>query len=62
MFLKDLEALQKSIERVLAACHDKRLASRGFCAVANVLAASLLNSFPLFLERIKELYGRSGQA
>ena len=62
MFLKDLESLQKSIERVLATCHDKRLASQGFYALANVLTSSLLSSFPSFLERIKELYDRSGQA
>jgi hypothetical protein len=62
MFLKDLESLQKSIERVLATRHDKRLASQGFYAIANVLAASLLSSFPSCSERIKELYDRSGQA
>ena len=61
-FLKDLEALLKSVQRVLERCHDKRLVSRDFYSLANVLSASLLSSFPSFLERIKELYDRSGQA
>lgn len=61
-FLKDLEVLQKSIERVMAQCHDGRLGSRAFCAQANLVTGSLLRTLPSFQERIKAFHDRSGQA
>lgn len=60
--LKDLQILQRSIERVMAGCEDPRLESRAFYAQANLLTGGLLSIFSLFYERIKEFYGRSGQA
>ena len=60
--LKDLQILQRSIGRVMAGCEDPRLRSRAFYAQANLLTGGLLSIFSLFYERIKEFYGRSGQA
>ena len=60
--LKNLQILQRSIGRVMAGCEDPRLRSRAFYAQANLLTGGLLSIFSLFYERIKEFYGRSGQA
>jgi hypothetical protein len=62
VLLRDLAVLKKSIQRLMAKCHDPRLASRAFYAQANLLAGSLLSTLPLFGERIQEFYDRSGQA
>lgn len=60
--LRDLELLGKSMERVMARCHDPRLASRNFYAQANLLCAGLLSTLAPFGERMKEFHDRSGQA
>ncbi len=60
--LGDLEALQKSMRRVMVKCGDKRLASRAFFAQANLLSGGLLSIFEPFSERMKEFYDRSGRA
>ena len=60
--LRELELLRKSLPRVLAKCHDPRLASGAFWAQANLLTGSLLSTWTLFGERMKELHDRSGQA
>jgi hypothetical protein len=60
--LHDLEVLQKSMQRVMAKCRDERLQSRAFHAQANLLCGGLLSTFPLFSERMKEFYDRSGRA
>jgi len=60
--LHDLEVLQKSLQRVMAKCLDKRLKSRAFHVQANLLCGGLLSTFPLFHERMKEFYDRSGRA
>lgn len=60
--LKDLEAVQKYMQRVMANCHDERLQSRSFHAQANLLTASLLSKFPPFLKTMREFHDRSGQA
>ena len=54
-------ALQKSMQRVVLKCHDRRLASRPFYAQANLLTAGLLSNLDSFKERIKEFHDRSGQ-
>jgi len=61
-FLRDLELLRKSIERVMARCHDPRLGSRAFLAQANLLSGGLLSTLAPFCERMKELHDRSGSA
>lgn len=60
--LKDLQLLQKSMQRVTAKCDDPRLTSRAFSAQANLLSGGLLSLFPSFYERLKEFHDRSGQA
>jgi len=60
--LRDLEGLQKCMQRVTVRCRDKRLESRAFHAQANLLASSLLSQFPPFLETMREFHDRSGQA
>ena len=39
--LKELELLRKSMQRVMAGCQDRRLASRAFYAQANLLGGSV---------------------
>ena len=60
--LRDLELLRKSIERVMARCHDPRLGSLAFLAQANLLSGGLLSTLSPFCERMKELHDRSGSA
>jgi hypothetical protein len=60
--LKDLEMLQKYLQRVTARCHDQRLQSPAFRAQANLLAASLLSQWEPFLQTMREFHDRSGQA
>jgi hypothetical protein len=62
VLLNDLQSLQKSMQRVMAKCHDPRLGSRAFYAQANLLTGGLLSLFEPFCERMKEFYDRSGQA
>jgi hypothetical protein len=61
-FLRDLELLRKSVERVMARCHDPRLGSPAFLAQANLLSGGLLSTLAPFSERMKELHDRSGLA
>lgn len=60
--LKDLEIAQKYIQRVTAKSQDRRLGSPAFFAQANLLTAGLLSREPAFVEAVKGLYDRSGQA
>lgn len=60
--LRELQALRKSMQRVMAQCHDPRLASRAFLAQANLLCGGLLSTLASFGERMKEFYDRSGRA
>jgi hypothetical protein len=60
--LKDFQTLEKSMQRVMVKCHDKRLESRAFYAQANLLAAGLLSKFPPFLQTLREFHDRSGYA
>jgi hypothetical protein len=61
-FLRDLELLRKSIERVMARCHDPRLGNAAFLAQANLLCGGLLSTLAPFCERMKELHDRSRPA
>lgn len=60
--LRELQVLRKSMQRVMAKCHDPRLTSRAFHAQANLLTAGLLSTLEPFCERIKEFHDRSGRA
>jgi hypothetical protein len=60
--LRDLESVQKYMQRLTVNCRDERLQSRAFHAQANLLTASLLSKFPPFLKTMREFHDRSGQA
>jgi hypothetical protein len=62
VLLKDLQAVQKLMQRIMAKCHNDRLQSRAFFAQANLLLGSLLTKLKPFGERMKELHDRSGHA
>jgi hypothetical protein len=62
ILLKDLEIVQKYMQRVMAKCHDPRLKSRAFHAQANLLTGGLLSRLDPFRERMKEFHDRSGRA
>jgi hypothetical protein len=60
--LKDLELAQKYLQRVSAKSRDPRLASAAFRAQAQLLLSGLLSRAPVFLESVRELHDRCGQA
>jgi hypothetical protein len=62
VLLRDLQVLQKSMQRAMTRCHDPRLTSRAFYAQANLLCAGLLSILAPFCERMKEFHDRTGQA
>ena len=62
VLLKDLQILQRYMQRVVTKCHDSRLESRAFYAQANLLTGGLLSNFDAFCERMKEFYDRTGHA
>ena len=62
VLLKDLEIVQKYMQRVMAKCQDPRLESRAFYAQANLLTGGLLSRLEPFRERMKEFHDRSGHA
>jgi len=62
VLLKDLQILRKSMQRVMAKCHDPRLEGRAFYAQANLLSGGLLSMLKPFCERMKEFHDRTGRA
>ena len=60
--LKDIEIAQKSVRRVSAKSHDPRLSSPAFQAQAQWLLAGLLSRVPVFLQSVRQLHDRCGQA
>ena len=62
VLLKELQAVQKLMQRIVAKCHHERLQSRAFFAQANLLLGSLLTKLKPFGERMKEFHDRSGHA
>lgn len=60
--LRELQLVRKSMQRLMARCHDTRLGSRAFFAQANLLCAGVLSTLEPFGERMKEFHDRSGQA
>jgi hypothetical protein len=62
VLLGDLDSLRKALSRVLLKCQDARLQSRAFFAQANLLTGGLLSQLPLFQERMRAFYDRSGHA
>jgi hypothetical protein len=62
VLLGDLDNLQKSLQRVMLKCQDRRLQSRAFFAQANLLAGGLLSQLEPFREGMRAFYDRSGNA
>ena len=60
--LKDLEIVQKYMQRVMGKAQDRRLSTRPFHAQANLLTAGILSRASAFFQALRELHDRSGQA
>jgi hypothetical protein len=62
ILLQDLELTQKSMLRIIAKSQDPRIQSRPFLAQCNLLTAALLSRGTVFLQTLRQLHDRSGQA
>jgi hypothetical protein len=61
-FLKDLELISNSMQRVLGTGHDRRLKTPAFYAQANLLTGRILDQSDNFIQTIRQLHDRSRQA
>lgn len=59
--LRDLEIVQKYMQRVMVKSNSPKLRSRAFWAQANLLIAGLLSRAPGFIQTMREFYDRSGK-
>ena len=59
--LKDLEIVQKYLQRVSAKSPDPRLSTPAFQAQAHLLLAGLLSRAPAFFQSVRQLHDRCGQ-
>jgi len=62
VLLKDLEIVQKYMQRVMGKGEDPRIKSRNFHAQCHLLAGGILSRNNAFLHSIRQLHDRSGQA
>lgn len=62
VLLNDLEILQKYLQRVMGKSHDPRLHSRAFHAQSHLLTGGILSRGSAFLQTLKQLHDRNGQA
>ena len=60
--LKDLEIVQKYLQRVASKSHDPRLSTPAFQAQAHLLLGGLLSRSPAFFQSVRQLHDRCGQA
>jgi hypothetical protein len=60
LLLKDLQGVQKLMQRMMAKCNHRKLESRAFFAQANLLAGSVLTQLGPFEESMREFHDRSG--
>jgi hypothetical protein len=60
--LRDLEITQKYMQRVTCKSQDKRFATSGFFAQANLLSGGILRQLAPFTQAIRQFYDRSRQA
>ena len=61
-FLRDLQRLLKSMQRLMMACDDPKLQTRAFFAQANLLVVNVLGRRDSFFKKMEEFYDRSGHA
>lgn len=59
--LRELEITQKYMQRVTCKSQDKRFATSGFFAQANLLSGGILRQLAPFTEAIRQFYDRSRQ-
>jgi hypothetical protein len=62
LMLRDLELAQQYMQRILAKSQDARLASRNFHAQCHLLTTGILSRSTAFLQTLRKLHDRSGQA
>ena len=60
LLLKDLQGVQKLMQRCMAKCGHRKLESRAFFAQANLLAGSVLTQLGPFEESMRQFHDRSG--
>ncbi|MDI6782130.1 MAG: hypothetical protein QME49_08525 [bacterium] len=60
--IKDLETLQKYMQKVIRKSNDKAYSSNSFYAQANLLAGGILSKVSVFSKILREFYDRTGQA
>lgn len=60
LLLKDLQGVQKLMQRIMAKCNHRKLESRAFFAQANLLAGSVLTQLRPFEESMRQFHDRSG--
>jgi hypothetical protein len=58
--LKDLEVVQKYIQRVIRKSKDTRFKSNSFFAQANLLAGGILSKISIFTHQLRDFYDRTG--
>jgi hypothetical protein len=60
--LRDLEIVQKYMQKVMGKSESRLLKTRAFHAQANLLTAGILSKARAFFETLRKLHDRSGQA
>lgn len=60
LLLRDMQVMQRLMQRILSKCHHRQLQSRAFYAQANLLTGSLLSRLGPFEESMREFHDRSG--
>lgn len=58
--LKELEIVQKYMQRVIRTSQDTRFTSTSFFAQANLLAGGILSKISIFTHQMREFYDRTG--
>jgi hypothetical protein len=62
ILLNDLELTQKYMQRVMGKSQDPRLQSRAFHAQSHLLTAGILSRNTAFIQTLRQLHDRNGQA
>jgi hypothetical protein len=62
ILIHDLEILQKYMQRTMGKGQDSRLKSRAFFAQCHLLTGGILSRSTAFLQSLRQLHDRSGQA
>lgn len=62
VFLKDLEISRKYMQRTMGKSLDRRLKNRAFHAQAHLLIAGILSIAPSYIQTMRKLHDKCGQA